>query len=97
MKRNGFLGTGLVALVLLVGLFGLRPLFPMETANTAPSATFESLRISAIFDNKRNREYLYVFDNRTGDVWKYDMDAPAEAPKYIGKMTEPGRGLQMAK
>jgi hypothetical protein len=97
MKRNGFAKTALVVFVLLVVLFGLRPLFQIETANTRPSATYEDLRISAIFDNKRNREYLYVFDSRTGDVWKYNMDAPAEAPKYIGKMTELGKGLQMAK
>jgi len=97
MRRNAFAKVALVVVVLLIGFFGLRPLSQIGTANTEPRATFEYLRISAIFDDTRNREYLYVFDSRTGDVWKYNMDAPAEAPKYIGKMTELGKGLQMAK
>lgn len=94
MRNNLFFKVSLFVVILLVGLFGFLPLFQIETAKTEPGATFEYLRISAIFDDTRNREYLYVFDTRNGDVWKYNMDTPEEEPKYIGRVTEPGKGLR---
>jgi hypothetical protein len=97
------MGTGplprsvLLIVVLLIALVASSP-FGSEPASTAVRAatvsSFDHLRISAIYDDTRNREYLYVFDSRTGDIWKYNMDEPGEEPRHIGRMSEPGAALQ---
>ena len=90
MKLSNVLKISLIVLILSLSL--LMNSAPL-TSFSKPETTFENVQVSAIFDNKKNDEYLYVFDKSSGDIWKYNLDSPAEMPKYIGQMKELGKPL----
>ncbi len=87
----------LILLILLSGIMGLHSIFQSQVALTIPTTSLEHLKITAIFDNRRNQEYLYVLDSKTGDIWKYTMDSPENLPTYIGTMRAPGKALELKK
>ncbi|MFQ6113564.1 MAG: hypothetical protein ACE5NG_05675 [bacterium] len=95
MKINDLFMRSLVLIILLIGIMGLHSIFQSQFALTKPATTFEHLKITAIFDNRRNQEYLYLLDSRTGELWKYNMDSPEKPPTYIGTMVAPGKALEL--
>ncbi len=94
MKRITFLGFVMIVVAIILGLVGFNSIIKSEMVATQTGSTFDHIQISAIFDNRRNQEYLYIFDKRDGAIWKYNMDAPGQNPKYIGKISELGQVLE---
>ncbi|MFQ5754138.1 MAG: hypothetical protein ACE5HI_19285 [bacterium] len=93
MKHFTYAEILIILIALTLGLLGIRSISQNEKAFARTQSTFNYVQISAIFDNKRNREYLYLLDVRNGDIWKYNMDSPEDSPKYIGKLSEIGKPL----
>lgn len=97
MKRIAFLGLVMIVVAIILGIAGFNSIIKSEMVVTQTGSTFDHIQISAIFDNRRNQEYLYIFDKRNGAIWKYNMDSPREKPKYIGKISELGKVLEESK
>jgi len=87
----------LIFFALTFVIIGIMSVLHSEVTFTQPEGAFDYIRISAIYDGNRAQEYLYVFDSRNGNIWKYNMDEPEKQPKYIGRMTELGNPLEKIK